>query len=234
MSAGQSSYSQDIQPIFTQKCVACHACYDAPCQLNLGSGEGLERGASKEPIYNGGRKVAQEATRLFVDAQSREEWREKGFFDVLDPGQAQASLLATMLELGRQQPFAPNSRLPDDLAIGIDRKDQCPQPNEFSQFSQENPHSGMPYGVTGLTDAEYSSVKQWLQAGAQMDWQPWTANTVEQKQIEHWETFLNTPGARESLVSRWLYEHLFIAHIHFENGDPDAFFPCCTFTNAQR
>ena len=50
VSASPSSYSQDIQPIFTQKCVACHACYDAPCQLNLGSGEGLARGAHKEPI----------------------------------------------------------------------------------------------------------------------------------------------------------------------------------------
>lgn len=66
--AGQTSYSQSIQPIFTQKCVACHACYDAPCQLNLGSGEGLERGAHKDPIYNGTRTKAQPATRLFVDA----------------------------------------------------------------------------------------------------------------------------------------------------------------------
>ena len=32
-------YQRDIQPIFTAKCVACHACYDSPCQLNLGSGE---------------------------------------------------------------------------------------------------------------------------------------------------------------------------------------------------
>mgnify|MGYP003536589761 CR=1 FL=1 len=47
--AGQISYSEQIQPIFTQKCVACHACYDSPCQLNLGSGEGLERGAHISP-----------------------------------------------------------------------------------------------------------------------------------------------------------------------------------------
>lgn len=65
---GQTSYSQSIQPIFTQKCVACHGCYDAPCQLSLGSGEGLERGAHKDPIYNGTRTKAQPATRLFVDA----------------------------------------------------------------------------------------------------------------------------------------------------------------------
>ena len=63
VSASQSSYSQDIQPIFTQKCVACHACYDSPCQLNLGSGEGLERGAHKEPIYNGRRTASQQTTR---------------------------------------------------------------------------------------------------------------------------------------------------------------------------
>src|SRR3990167_9471951 len=49
------SYSRDVQPIFTAKCVACHACYDAPCQLNLGSGEGVQRGASKTPVYDGGR-----------------------------------------------------------------------------------------------------------------------------------------------------------------------------------
>ncbi|MEX5535472.1 peptidylprolyl isomerase, partial [Pseudomonas syringae] len=45
------SYVKDIQPILTEKCVACHACNDAPCQLNLGSGEGVSRGASKVPVY---------------------------------------------------------------------------------------------------------------------------------------------------------------------------------------
>ncbi len=202
VSASPSSYSQDIQPIFTQKCVACHACYDSPCQLNLGSGEGLERGAHKEPIYNGGRSTAQQTTRLFIDAQSTDAWRKKVFFDVLGEGQPQASLLVGMLELGRQQPFASNSRLPDDLIIGIDRKDQCTQPHEFARFAQENPHSGMPYCATSLTDAEYASVKQWLQDGAQIDWQPWTADSVEQQQIEQWKTFFNAPGARENLVSR--------------------------------
>ena len=38
--ASAISYTRDIQPIFTEKCVACHACYDSACQLNLGSAEG--------------------------------------------------------------------------------------------------------------------------------------------------------------------------------------------------
>ncbi len=217
-------YSEHIQPIFTEKCVACHACYDSPCQLNLGSAEGLQRGAHKTSIYNGRRKHAQETTRLFTDAQNTQHWREKGFFDVLGSGQPQASLLATMLELGRQQPFAPNSRLPDSLELGIKRQNQCPQPSEFSNFAQKHPHSGMPLAVTGLTDAEYASIKQWLQNGAQVDSPRWKPNPIEQQQIEQWEAFLNAPGARESIVSRWLYEHLFIAHIHLAEGDPQHFF----------
>ncbi|WP_313430408.1 hypothetical protein, partial [Pseudomonas sp.] len=39
------SYTRDIQPIFTEKCVACHACNDAACQLKLESPEGAVRGA---------------------------------------------------------------------------------------------------------------------------------------------------------------------------------------------
>lgn len=45
------SYTRDIQPIFTEKCVACHACNDAACQLKLESPEGAVRGASKVPVY---------------------------------------------------------------------------------------------------------------------------------------------------------------------------------------
>ena len=222
--AGQISYSEQIQPIFTQKCVACHACYDSPCQLNLGSGEGLQRGAHKDPIYNGGRKIAQQTTRLFTDAHTVQDWREKGFYDVLGQDQPQAALLASMLALGRQQPFAPNSRLPDSVDLRISRSNQCPQPNEFAQYAQKNPHGGMPFAVTGLTAAEYARVEQWLHSGAQVDKQYWTASSAEQQQIEDWEAFLNTPGARTSVVSRWLYEHLFIAHIHFEQGEEPHFF----------
>lgn len=74
------SYSRDIQPIFTAKCVACHACNDAACQLNLGSAEGVLRGASKVPVYQGDRSVAIAPTRIFYDAQGPEAWRQKGFY----------------------------------------------------------------------------------------------------------------------------------------------------------
>jgi hypothetical protein len=28
-------YTTHIQPIFDSRCIACHSCFNAPCQLNL-------------------------------------------------------------------------------------------------------------------------------------------------------------------------------------------------------
>ena len=37
-------YEKDIQPILNKRCVACHGCYSAPCQVKLSSYEGFKRG----------------------------------------------------------------------------------------------------------------------------------------------------------------------------------------------
>ncbi|MGV2836125.1 fatty acid cis/trans isomerase, partial [Pseudomonas shirazensis] len=87
------SYTRDIQPIFTNKCVACHACNDAACQLNLGSADGAQRGASKVPVYQGDRSQAVPTTRLFYDAHSEQAWRKQGFYSVLDGQGSQAALM---------------------------------------------------------------------------------------------------------------------------------------------
>ncbi|HSQ72840.1 MAG TPA: peptidylprolyl isomerase, partial [Rubrivivax sp.] len=68
------SYRADVQPILEQRCVVCHGCYDAPCQLKLGAWEGIARGASKQPVYDAARLRAAEPTRLFEDAQLPSEW----------------------------------------------------------------------------------------------------------------------------------------------------------------
>ena len=76
-------YQTDIQPIFETKCLACHGCYDAPCQLKLEAPEGLDRGASKNKVYNGVRTESVPPTRLFEDAFTTAQWRDKGFFSVM-------------------------------------------------------------------------------------------------------------------------------------------------------
>lgn len=218
------SYTRDVQPIFTEKCVACHACNDAACQLNLGSAEGVERGASKMPVYQGERSQAAPTTRLFEDAHGEEAWRRKGFYSVLDAQGSQAALMARMLELGHQTPLTPNAKIPSDIALGLGRENMCPMPVEFDGYVASHPRQGMPLAVTGLTDAEYQTLQRWLAAGAPIDHQAIAPTAVEARQIAQWEALLNRPGASEALAARWLYEHLFLAHVHFEGGEPDHFF----------
>jgi hypothetical protein len=213
------SYTRDIQPIFTKNCIACHACYDAPCQLNLGSGEGAQRGANAQAVYNGSRTKAQDTTRIYIDAHSPEAWRRKGFYSVLEQQGSQAALMARMLKLGHSQTFAANQKLPADLDIGIDRQNQCPLPENFDQFAAKNPQSGMPFAVTGLQPGDYQTVQDWLAQGAVVDQVPVEPSAAEQQKIAVWEGFFNAPGARESLVSRWIYEHLFLAHLYFSDDN---------------
>lgn len=78
------NFRQQVMPILEKRCVVCHGCYDAPCQLKLSSAEGIDRGASKDKIYAGERILGAEPSRLFIDAHNTDEWRDKGFTPVLN------------------------------------------------------------------------------------------------------------------------------------------------------
>lgn len=218
------SYTRDVQPIFTEKCVACHACYDSACQLNLGSAEGAARGATKMPVYDGERSQAAPTTRLFSDAFGKQAWQQKGFYSVLDAQGSQAALMARMLELGHNAPLEPNAKLPDEIMLGLNRQNLCAMPGEFNAYAGAHPKEGMPLAVTGLTDQQYQTLQRWLASGAPIDDQGLAPSAREALQVQQWENLFNQPGARESLVARWLYEHLFLAHIYFESGEPGHFF----------
>ena len=51
-------YFRDVKPITDKRCAVCHGCFDAPCQLQMGSIEGITRGANKTLVYD--------AVRLFA------------------------------------------------------------------------------------------------------------------------------------------------------------------------
>lgn len=227
-------YQTDIQPIFDNKCAACHGCYDAPCQLKLTSAEGVLRGATKATVYDGTRLDNLPPTRLGIDALSVEGWRQKGFYSALysprapdDAGSAndakvpvlKASLLGNMIALGKSHSWAPNSRLPDSIQIGYTRKNECPVLEEFDKFAEKHPEQGMPLAVTGLTDAEFTTINTWLAQGAVVEPSPLQPSASELRQIADWEAYLNRAGPRERLVARYLYEHLFIAHLYFDGED---------------
>jgi hypothetical protein len=224
------SYSNDVKPILDQKCIACHACYDAPCQLKLTSSEGLQRGATGKPVYDGGRISNADPTRLFVDAQGQDEWRQKGFFSVLNDRGGSLddnltnSLLFRMIELGRTHPLAANTPVPDEIKLGLARENQCPLPEKFNDYASKNPQQGMPLAIAGLTDPEYQTLRQWVFEGALIDAKPWVATPEEAAQIARWEAFFNREPLRNRLVARYLYEHLFSAHLYFDELDTGNFF----------
>ena len=223
-------YQKDVQPIFDAKCAACHSCNDAPCQLKLTSADGVTRGASKQEIYDGTRPKDIEPTRLGIDALSIEAWRQKGFFSAIyspkDSGTPplQASLLYSMVELGHQHPWAPDSRIPDGIDLTRTRSNQCPVMAEFDDYAKNRPLLGMPFAMSGLTDQEMQTLRTWIAEGGTVDPPQIHASEGELQAVEKWERYLNRPGPRERLVARYLYEHLFLAHLYFPDEKQTHFF----------
>lgn len=216
------NYLNDIQPLIDKRCVVCHGCYDAPCQLKLSSPDGIERGASKDLVYNGTRMLDSEPTRLGIDAVTTDEWRSKGFFNVLnDRNQTESinlerSLVYKFLQLKQQHPLPEDDILDDDFSLGLDRKQQCASIDEFTNFAEDQPLWGMPYGLPALADEEHNKLVEWLKKGS-----PMVANKTLpariSKQVSNWETFLNQDSLKHQLSSRYIYEHLFLANIYFSD-----------------
>ena len=220
------TFEQDVKPILTKKCLACHGCYDAPCQLKMESASGLERGASKIKIYDGSRLKNLSPTRLNLDFQRTKDWREHGFYPVLNSyeesnKQKPSPLMLKMLDLARKNPLPINKAVPQEIELGLTRSNSCPDPDEFSQYAKDNPHGGMPLAVTGLSKDEYKVLSTWLTEGAKINTEPVTLSLQQQGLINRWESWLNREDKRSKLVSRYLYEHLFLAHLHFEEGKVD-------------
>jgi hypothetical protein len=208
-------YSQKIQPIFNNRCIGCHSCFNAPCQLNLGSYEGFERGANKANVF-ATRLNAASPTRLYIDAQSAGDWRRyHDFFNV-----EENNALLTLLSLKQ----AEIPRHPSDGKQGIrefQNKNFCARtPAEVSEYAQKFPKMGMPLGFPKIEDESYKNILQWIQAGyngpteaTQKELESVTAE--EAAEISIWERFFNEPSKKQQLVSRYLYEHLFLGHLYF-------------------
>jgi len=218
---GGVSWRADIQPILQRRCVVCHGCYDAPCQLKLGAWQGVARGASTELVYDATRLGEAAPSRLFVDAQLPSQWRARGFFPVLNEraptpeAQLAGSLLYQTLVLKQQHPLPAGPVLGEGFDFSLDRAQSCPTIERFDDYARESPLAGMPYGLPGLDAREMGKIASWLQAGAPFEGDlPLSA--VQRQQVQQWEAFLNGPSDRERLMSRYLYEHLFLGHLHFE------------------
>ncbi len=220
-SVPEDLFTRKIQPLFDNRCLACHSCFNAPCQLNLQNFDGFARGANKLNVYDGTRSKSVEPSRIWIDAKSTQEWRSKGFFSVHTSINPEQNVFWQMLNL--------RATNPSSVKVQVHESQVCAaNMGEFETLKKDQPQLGMPYGLPALQAAELDTVKNWIANGA-----PGPSLDAEKKsrevpaklrsQVETWEKYFNQKDIKQQLISRYLFEHLFLAHIYFPE-EPREFF----------
>lgn len=206
-------YTNKVQKIFNSRCVACHGCYESPCQLNLQSYEGLARGVHADYVFDRDRSEEAVPTRLFEDANTLSEWRRLGFKDVIGKDEPQLSVLSNAVQLTLQGRPEPKNKYPEGR--------QCIN-QETPVLIQRMKHTrlGMPYNLPGLDETQITTITDWVNKGAIP---PVPVDVVERDPkykgiISKWENFLNHPDYKHKLTSRYIFEHLYLAHLYIKEN----------------
>jgi hypothetical protein len=132
--------------------------------------------------------------------------------------------MARMLALKQQHGFPKAGLLPSDrIDVSLYREESCPSIEEFDPFEQQHPEWGMPFGLPALTDKEHQTVMHWLEAGAPVD-KPQPLTNPQRDRVRQWEVFLNGDSLKNQLMSRYIYEHWFLAHLYFDDLGEREFF----------
>ncbi len=229
ISPGSVDYWNDVKPVVEQRCVVCHACYDAPCQLKMSSIEGIERGATSDKVYLQSRLTMVPTTRLFEDAQSVSEWRKKKFSPILNEREnspdanREAGVMYRLLKMKENHPLPDSKILPKEFDLSLGRKEFCAKPENIDKYERKNPLWGMPYAMPGLDDKSQATLLQWLEEGATYSARPPLPSQFAAK-VASWEAFLNEDSLKTQLMSRYIYEHLFLAHLYFPGLEDLRFF----------
>ncbi|MCI5223487.1 MAG: peptidylprolyl isomerase, partial [Candidatus Electrothrix sp. AR4] len=219
-------YLSEIKPLLDKRCVVCHSCYNSPCQLKLSSYEGLDRGASKKTVYNSKRLATMDPTRLFIDAQTTEEWRNKNFFSVTKNNAKSGynnSILLQLLSHKMEYPKSDGEYHPENEDLTCVDSDL-----KLGGYLEKHPNRGMPFGFPPLKREEFDLIAGWLAQGGKGPTPDQQRKLVSPKpadstRIATWEAFLNTSGPKHRVTARYLYEHFFLAHIKFET-DTDEYY----------
>jgi hypothetical protein len=193
---------ESVQKVFDQRCVQCHSCNNAPCQLKLVNYEGFARGGSKIIFNDVSRTQHTTPTRLGIDAHTKEEWGNLKFHDV------NAGMLMSILADKQEQ-------LPEK---SVEEANYCAaNENEMSTFLKKYPEMKMPYGLPALSANEINILREWINVGMPG---PKIEKIFNYKDSElraktKWENYLNSSALKEKLIARYLFEHLFLASIRF-------------------
>lgn len=222
-------YLDKVQPIFNRRCIACHGCLDSPCLLKLTCYEGLMRGARKGNP-DGTHLFAEKPVRL-IDQASLAAWRNEGFCSVVEQrGPADErpakSNLYRMLLAGIEHNQPPFDLQPIEPVYKLLDAHVCPCADGIDAYLKQRPTAGMPFGLPALAPDEMQVFSEWITAGAPgptADVMAAEATLAYPEVIARWEAFLNQADKRSPLVSRYLFEHVFLSTLCFDEA-PGEFF----------
>ncbi len=212
------NYLHEVKPILDKRCAVCHSCYNSPCQLKLNSYEGVDRGGTKNAVYNSTRLTTMDPTRLFIDAQTTEEWRKKDFHTVTESSSSDGfnnSLMLQILSHKMKNPEVKGEYFSEAVDV------TCSATSiELNNYLTKHPNNGMPFGFPPLEQQEFELIAGWLAQGAggpsPAEQEKLTTPLDDDAvQISKWESFLNNRDPKYGMTARYLYEHLFLAHIKF-------------------
>ncbi|QDV51544.1 fatty acid cis/trans isomerase [Gimesia fumaroli] len=222
-------YLDKIQPIFNRRCIVCHGCLDSPCLLKLTCYEGLLRGARKGNP-DGTHLFAEKPVRL-TDQPSLAAWREQGFCPVVEQEGPSAerpakSILFRMLVAGTEHNQPPFSLKPVQPVYQAINKHVCPCEQGIDDYLKQRPKAGMPFAMPALSPEENQLFSEWISAGSPGPTARVMAEVGKLAQpevIARWEAFLNQDVPLSPLVSRFIFEHAFLATLHFDESPGEYF-----------
>jgi hypothetical protein len=145
------------------------------------------------------------------------------------------ALLYKALLLKRGDAFPTAGRLPQVYAIGSELQTEadtlaqpntCPTVEYYDRFARQHPQWGMPFGFPALSEGEFKTIETWLAQGSPVEPAPALPLTV-QREIAKWEQFFNGESSKQRLMARYVYEHLFLGHLYFDQVDRGRFSCWC-------
>lgn len=224
------SYADRIQPLFNKRCIACHGCLGSPCNLKLTSFKGLDRGGFGQNPYSS--HLGTYARTDLNVVQTTAEWRERGFYPVVSRNGSRAenlsrSMLIQMVEAGARHNTPGFSRKTLMPLYANRYEHQCPaSPDALAARIENNPAIGMPFGLPALAKKDVDTLRAWVAGNAPG---PTEAEREKAEMVANpeavlaWETFFNAPDKRSALVSRYIFDHVFLATIVLKESPGDYF-----------
>ena len=159
-SLNASEYREKIQPIFDNRCIACHSCLNGPCQLNLQNHDNFLRGANHKNVYDGLRIDSVEPTRPGIDANKITDWRKLGFFEVNQSKNLEENIFYQILGVKKlKQKDIPFLKVEESVSC-IDNTEKLKLALSLSSDLQ------MPYALPPLSKSERDTLGAWLNSGA--------------------------------------------------------------------